>query len=184
MKYWIRLLALLSCVALIIIIIGSLFPHNYAFETSREINASPQEVYQQIDSLPKWKSWSQWNPETVESLTIDYGADGRSQRWTDERGDGKLWFTDQQENQRIDYQLRFANFPEMTSSLVLTPTGDGTKVAWASEGVLPPGAFYGFFRHIFVHGMKIEYETSLDRLKAVVEGEEPAPVDSTPQHQR
>ena len=173
MKYWIRLLALVFCVVLIIAIIGSLFPHDYSFETSREVSASPQQVYQQIDSLPKWKNWSQWNPETVESLTIEYGADGKSQHWTDVRGEGKLWFTDQQENQQIDYELRFANFPKMTSSLTLTPKGDSTLVTWKSQGVLPAGAFYGFFRHIFVHGMKTEYEASLDRLTALAEEQNP-----------
>ncbi len=172
MKYWIRLLALVFCVLLIFAVIGSLLPHGYSLEASREIAASPSKVYQQLESLPKWKAWSQWNPDNVKSLTIEYGSDGKSQRWSDVRGEGKLWFTDETEDQRIDYRMRFANFPEMASSIVLEPKGDGTLVKWSSEGVLPSGPFYGFFRHIFVDGMTTQYEQSLDKLKEAVESPE------------
>lgn len=180
MKYWIRLFALIFCIVLIFAVIGSLLPHGYSLEASRTINAPPSAVYQQIESLPKWKAWSQWNPEIVESLSIDYGPDGKSQRWTDVRGEGKLWFTKQKENQRIDYQLRFANFPEMSSSIELKADAADPKkttVSWSSEGVLPSGPFYGFFRHIFVDGMTVEYETSLQRLAKTVEVATESPGD-------
>ena len=88
------------------------------------------------------------------------------------RGDGKLWFTNQKADQRIDYRMRFANFPEMEASIVLEPNEGGTLVKWSSEGVLPSGPFYGFFRHGFVSGMTRQYEQSLGKLKAVVEGPE------------
>ena len=169
MKYWIRLLALVGGVILIFAIIGSLLPHGYSLSATQQINAKPEAVYAQIDSLPDWKAWSQWNPDSIKELTVDYGADGKSQRWTDVRGDGKLWFTDQTADERIDYRMRFANFPEMTASIVLEPNGEGTLVTWNSEGVLPSGPFYGFFRHIFVSGMTQQYEQSLGKLKTVAE---------------
>ena len=95
MKYWIRLLALVGCVILFFAVIGSLLPHGYSFSATQQINATPAEVYAQIDSLPDWKSWSQWDPDSIDDLTVTYGVDGKSQRWTDVRGDGKLWLTDQ-----------------------------------------------------------------------------------------
>ena len=105
---------------------------------------------------------------------IEYGSDGKSQRWTDIRGEGKAWITDQVRRiSAVDYQLRFANFPEMTSSIILKPAGkndEKTQVTWTSEGSLPSSPFYGFFRHIFVDGMTVEYEQSLTRLQNVVEG--------------
>ena len=156
-------------------VIGSLLPHGYSLSASREISASPAEVYAQIDSTPKWKSWSQWDPDSIKDLTVSYGSDGKSQRWTDVRGDGKLWFTGQKADQRVDYRMRFANFPEMDASIVLEPKNDGTLVTWTSEGVLPSGPFYGYFRHVFVSGMTRQYKQSLDKLSGVVEkGNEPA----------
>lgn len=150
-------------------VIGSLLPHGYSFSATQQIAATPNEVYAQIDSLPDWKSWSQWDPDSIEDLTVTYGADGKSQRWTDVRGDGKLWFTEQKPDERIDYRLRFANFPEMEASIVLQPNEGGTLVTWSSEGVLPAGPFYGYFRHVFVSGMTRQYSHSLEKLKAVAE---------------
>ncbi len=181
MKYWIRLLALVGCVILIFAVIGSLLPHGYSLSATAQIEATPAEVYRQIDSISDWKAWSQWDPDLIEDLTVNYGADGKSQTWTDVRGDGKLWFTNQQANERIDYQLRFSNFPEMTSSIVLTPSVDGTKVTWSSEGVLPSGPFYGFFRHIFESGMTRQYEQGLGKLKGVVESADAAESESVTQ---
>jgi len=177
MKYWIRLLALVACVIMVFVVIGSLLPHGYSLSASREISASPADVYAQIDSTPKWKSWSQWNPDVIKDLTVSYGADGKSQRWTDVRGDGKLWFTDQKSDEQIDYRLRFANFPEMEASIILKPVNGGnTLVTWTSEGVLPSGPFYGYFRHVFVGGMTRQYQQSLDKLSGVVEkGGQPVP---------
>jgi len=184
MKYWIRLLALLGCVILIFAAIGSLLPHGYTLSATQQIGATPDEVYARIDRLPDWKSWSQWDPDLIEDLTISYGADGKSQRWTDVRGEGKLWFIEQKPGERIDYRLRFANFPEMEASIVLEPKGGGTLVTWSSEGILPSGPFYGFFRHVFVSGMTRQYEHSLMKLKGVVEEpEKPAsePVPDQPE---
>ena len=144
-------------------------PRSYSISTSQTMNVPADRIYQQIEGLPSWKAWSQWNPDRIKNLTIDYGADGKSQSWTDVRGDGKLWFTGQTENQRVDYQMRFANFPEMSSSIVLKEDNGKTTVSWTSEGVLPTRPLYGVFRHIYVNEMTNQYKLSLQRLQEVAE---------------
>jgi hypothetical protein len=170
MKYWIRLLALLFAVILILTGLELLLPRSYTISASRLIEAAPEAIYGQIDRLPDWKSWSQWNPERIKDLTIDYGADGKSQRWTDVRGDGKLWITDQSVNQRVDYKVRFGNRPEMDSSIVLKPAEGGTMVSLDSSGVLPKRPLFGVFRHIYVNEMTKQYGRNLERLSEVVGG--------------
>lgn len=149
--------------------IGFFLPHGYSFSAQTTVAASPEDVYARIDSLPKWKSWSQWNPDKIESLKIEYGPDGTSQSWSDVRGSGKLWFTDQLQNEQVSYKLRFANFPEMESTIKLEPFNDQTKVIWSSKGKLPSSPFYGFFRGVYVNGMQMQYQQSLDLLKSEVE---------------
>lgn len=149
-----------------------LFPRGYSISATREIDVPAEEIYAQLEHLPNWQSWSQWNPERVDNLTIEYGADGKSQRWSDIRGDGKLWITDQKKDESVQYQMRFANFPEMTSSIRLSGSEGTTVVSWNSDGVLPSRPLYGIFRHIYVSEMARQYEQSLDRLKAVVEKSE------------
>jgi len=159
-------------VILVFAIIGSLLPHGYSLSATQQINAAPNVVYSQIDSMPDWKSWSQWDPDSIKDLTVTYGADGKSQRWTDVRGDGKLWITDQKPDERIDYRMRFASFPEMDASIALTSKDGGTLVTWTSEGTLPSGPFYGYFRHVFVSGMTRQYQQSLSKLKKIIEDPE------------
>ena len=168
MKYWIRLLALLFGVILILTALELLLPRSYSISASKLIDATPEQIYGQIDQLPDWKSWSQWNPQRIKDLSIDYGADGKSQRWTDVRGDGKLWITDQKENQRVDYKVRFGNRPEMSSSIVLDRTEGGTRVSISSSGVLPKRPLFGIFRHIYVNEMTNQYGRNLERLGEAV----------------
>ena len=126
-----------------------------------------------------WQEWSQWSPKQLESLRVEYSGTeagvGAAQKWTDPRGDGKLWIVESIPNEKVEYRLEFAGFPEMESSIELVPiegdsdAGDSTKVVWASHGKLPGGPFYGFFSPFFANGMKHQYDASLGRLKSLVE---------------
>ena len=173
----------------IIAVIGSLLPRSYDFESTTVIAAPAADVFEQVNTIKAWHDWSQWSPQQVEGLEVEYSGTesgvGAAQKWTDPRGDGKLWITESVPNQKVAYQLEFAGFPEMTSSIDLSPIADdsgegkSTKVVWSSRGVLPGGPFYGFFSPFFATGMKHEYDASLERLKALVEARS-IPDDSAP----
>ena len=85
------------------------------------------------------------------------------------RGKGKMWITASQPNQRIDYQMLFADFPRMESSIILQPDGDSTTVVWQSSGRLPSGPFFGYFAWLFGRQMEYQYQSSLENLKQIVE---------------
>ena len=165
MIYWLRLLGLIFAVIALIALVGTVLPRAYDFEVTQTIQATPEDVYQQIDVLPKWQSWSQWSLDNPTIKTLEYSADELTQNWSDERGTGKLWITDRQENQSVSYSMTFANFPEMKSEIELAATGDGsTQVRWVSQGQLPSGPFYGFFGPFFSTGMKSHYQYGLGKL--------------------
>ena len=176
LKYFVRLLLLIGAVVAIIALIGAMLPRSYDFESQVNIVAQPSAVFQKIESLRNWQDWSmQFNPAAIEGLEIQYsGADsgvGAVQTWTDPRGNGKLWITESQPFQHVDYTVIFGNFPEMESRIELTPQGATTQVTWRSKGSLPGGPFYGFFGAFFSTQLKHEYNRSLEKLKAVVESE-------------
>ena len=93
MIYWLRLLGLIFFVICVIAIIGSLLPRSYDFEVTETIAASPERIYQEMESLPKWQAWSQWSIENETVKSLEYSDDGMSQTWTDQRGEGSLWIT-------------------------------------------------------------------------------------------
>ena len=172
-KVLMRLVAILVSFALLIAIVGSFLPRDYSFETTRDIKAKPEEIFAMINQLPNWKLWSNWNPERVPDLKIQYGeikqGEGAVQTWTDSRGSGKLWIVESTPNQSLVYRLKFGQFPEMSSRIELKNNGDNTKVTWSSDGKLPDGPFYGYFAMIFPTQMRYEYEHNLQRLAEVVE---------------
>jgi exonuclease V gamma subunit len=94
--------------------------------------------------------------------------------WTDPRGNGKLWIVQSQSPETVDYLMRFGNFPEMESSIRLSPTGADvdnpvTTVRWNSRGRLPGGPFYGVWAHQFSNHMQQRYQQWLVKLKAKME---------------
>jgi hypothetical protein len=169
MKYWIRLLLLVASIIGIIAAIGSVLPRSFDFSTSVTIAASPDKVYQLIDSTPDWEHWSHWNPEVIKNLQVEYAPDGKAQTWTDVRGSGKLWFVDQVENEKVSYKSLYANFPEMDSEIKIAATESGSQVSWSSRGDLPGGPYFGFLRSVFSNGMRMQYDQSLLKLKKLAE---------------
>ncbi len=173
MKYWFRLFLLIGSVIAVFALIGSLLPRSYDFKTQVDITAPADAVFAELNTLPNWKDWSQWNPNEIPGLEVKYsGPDsgvGATQRWTDVRGEGKLWFTESVTNEKIEYEMLFAKFPLMLSQIELVSGGANTTVTWSSSGRLPGGPFYGFFAPFFSTHMQHEYERSLEKLKLKIE---------------
>jgi hypothetical protein len=130
-------------------------------------------VFPYINELQNWQQWSNFSEERIDGLKITYGSttagENASQKWEDVRGSGKLWITKSTANQMIQYDMNFAEFPTMNSTIELEKNGDQTTVVWQSTGSLPSGPFYGFFAMLFPGQMNYEYQQSLIRLKEAVE---------------
>ncbi|MFT5300995.1 MAG: hypothetical protein ACI87E_000628 [Mariniblastus sp.] len=182
-KYYFRLVLLVATIIGFFALVGSLLPRSYSFTSEIEVAASPEQIFPQINSLPNWQNWSrQWNPTEIEGLEISYnnvksGA-GAAQSWTDIRGKGKLWITVSEADEAIQYEMEFAGFPKMSSSIELTVAADDkTTVRWTSDGKLPGGPFYGYFGSFFSGQMKSQYGMSLEKLKSLVESSQAKPND-------
>ena len=170
MIYWLRLFGLIFLVICVIAIIGALLPRGYDFEVKETIAASPDRVYQQMETLPMWQSWSQWNLDDEVVQSLEYSDDGLSQTWTDVRGEGSLWITQRDPSKQIAYSMEFGGFPEMKSTITLNPLADNkTEVVWRSVGQLPAGPFYGYFAPFFPTGMRSHYQYGLGKLAAECE---------------
>lgn len=173
--YWIRLFALIFSIVLVVAIIGSLLPRSYDFHVSQDIQATPDEVFEQLTPLTNWPTWSQFGREIAGVTDVAYSEKGRRLTWQDPRGEGQLWITDAQPPGQLDFKLKFANFPEMESQILIEAIAaneEGTstsRVTWKSSGVLPSGPFYGYFAPFYPSGMRAQYGWSLSRLKELCE---------------
>ena len=172
-KIFLRLLALISFIVLVLLGIGYLLPRSYQIESSIEIVAEPDEVFAMINSLKNWQLWSNFSEERIEGLKIQYGetteGEGAIQTWTDIRGSGKMWVTESVSPDKFCYSLNFGEFPTMESEITTSKSGKATAVVWKSTGRLPSGPFYGYSALLFPRQMTHEYDQSLLRLKDLVE---------------
>ena len=144
------------------------------FGPKRIFRRRPRSVFALINELQQWESWSPWSPERIEALKVTYGTPnagkGASQSWTEPRGSGKLWITETEPGLRVAYEMKFGDFPEMSSEFNIEAIDDShCKVIWTSAGKLPGGPFYGYLSFIFESGMQYEYDQGLSRLKEVAE---------------
>lgn len=161
-------------------LIGSILPRHYDFTCSVEIEAAPEQIFDEVNPLSNWQSWSNWNSELVSDLEISGQAGiGNTMTWSDPRGSGKIWIVESQRPQRVEYRQRFGNFPESTGVISIEPSTVElsdvergkyrTTVHWRNIGRLPGGPFYGFMAPFFPSNMEVEYQKFLDRLKSKLE---------------
>ncbi len=164
-----RILAVMATFVVLVLLIGTLLPRNFESTSSVFIETEPEEIFQQLNTMKMWSNWSMWNAQDIVGLDVDYSGPpsgvGATQSWHEPRGEGKLWITGSQPNEKVNFASRFANFPEMLSSISLTPEKGGTRVEWKSTGSLPGGPFYGWFGLTFADSLSAEYKKSLQRLK-------------------
>ena len=87
-------LAALILLALVVVVIGigALLPKDFAVERSIEINASPEVVFDEVNSLRKWSAWSPWlarDPSIENTYSGPEAGVGATVVWTsEEAGDG------------------------------------------------------------------------------------------------
>ena len=171
---FIRVLAVFAALVLILAVIGTFLPRGYSVRAEVNIAAPDKIVFGLINELQQWERWSPWSPERIQDLKVTYGTpnmgSGASQSWTEPRGNGKLWITDSEPVNRVAYQMKFGDFPEMSSKFEIDAIDPShCKVIWISNGELPGGPFYGYLGFIFESGMQFEYDQGLARLKEIAE---------------
>jgi len=168
-------LTILVLLALIVVVvgIGAFLPKDFVVERSIEINASPEVVFDQVNTLKKWDAWSPWiarDPSIQNSFAGPEAGVGAKVRWTsEESGDGTQTITLSERPTRIEMALDFGDRGQPNAYWTFEPTGDDTKVTWGLSGTAS-GALGGYFAKMMDGWVGADYEDGLARLKKIVEG--------------
>lgn len=111
-----------------------------AFAQTHEttIDAPPERVHALVADFREWTRWSPW--EGVDpDMERDYSGSGATQRyrWSGNKkaGEGEMRMT-AIKPERIDLDLEFLKPFKAQNKIdfVITPEGDGTRVAWTMSG--------------------------------------------------
>ncbi len=173
-----KILAAIAAVIVLFIVIVALQPSQFHVERSATIAAPPAAVFAQINDFHKWEAWSPWvkiDPAAKMSYEGQEAGVGAIFRWdgNSEVGQGSMTILESKPNELIRIQLAFVKPFEDTAStsFMLKPNGEGTKVTWSMDG---KNNFVGRAICMFMNMDKMiggKYEEGLANMKAIVEAE-------------
>jgi ribosome-associated toxin RatA of RatAB toxin-antitoxin module len=152
--------------------VGSLLSNDFRVERSIQIDAAPEVVFDQVNSLEKWGAWSPWIARDPTIQNTYSGPDtglGATVSWTSEKsGEGTQTITLSERPSRIETQLDFGQMGQPKADWSFEPSVAGTQVTWGLSGTAE-GALGGYFAAMMDGMMGADYEDGLSRLKQVVE---------------
>ena len=170
---------LLGVLAAVFVVGGMVVPNLWEVSRSTIIAKNPEVIYSYLASLKKWEQWSVWNKEKDPSLTCIYEGPeigvGTKQKWTSEKmGTGWMEITEAHPETGISYTLfidmgRFQSTIE--GKIQLERTGTYTKVTWSDHGDAGDSLVKKWMNMIMDPMLGKQMETSLVRLKTLLEKE-------------
>ena len=162
----------LLALAVVVVGTGAILPKDFSIERSIEINASPEAVFDEVNSLKKWDAWSPWiarDPSIANAYSGPEAGVGAIVTWTSEKsGDGKQTITLSERPDRIETTLDFGDMGQPKAYWTFEPSGEGVKVTWGLNGTTS-GPLGGYFARMMDDWVGADYEDGLARLKEVVE---------------
>lgn len=165
---------LIAIAALVILVMGyaATLPDHFQVERSLVIQAAPEKIFPNIDTLRYWQDWSPWerkDPAMQRTLSGPESGVGAAYAWKGNRevGAGRMVIIESTPASRVRLQLDFSapfearNFSEFT----LTRTQAGTRVTWRLWG---PSPYFSRLMGIFMDMDKMigaDFEAGLAGLK-------------------
>jgi hypothetical protein len=125
----------------ILLIVISLQPSSFQVTRSATMNASPAEVFDQVNDFRKWRQWSPW--ERIDpNLQRHYGepAAGVSGTygWTGNKqvGEGRMTIVDSKPGELVRIKLEFLKPFKATNTaeFAFARAGSETNVTWTMTG--------------------------------------------------
>lgn len=178
-------------VAILVLVVTSgiavaILPSHVHLERSITVNASPEKIYQVVNSYQNFNKWSPWaklDPNTRYEFSGASSGVGSVMSWVSEHsnvGKGTQQIVESEENKHVKSEMSFEGMTgKAFSDLILTPEGSATRVTWTYDGDL--AGFEKIFGLMMDTMLGPFYEQGLTSLKEHVESlEEMEPLEEGP----
>ena len=163
---------LILAISVLVFGVGAFLSKDFRVERSIVIDAAPEAVFDEVNTLEKWNAWSPWiamDPTIDNTYSGPASGVGAKVSWTSEKsGDGTQTITLSERPTRIETALDFGEMGQPNADWTFEPEGDGTKVTWGLTGEAA-GPLGGYFAMMIDGMLGTLYEDGLSRLKDVVE---------------
>ncbi|MEZ5009279.1 MAG: SRPBCC family protein [Chitinophagales bacterium] len=174
-------------VLVLALIVGSFFmPSSLDLAVNKKLEASPQQVFAQVNNLKNWENWSFWN-QMDKSMTTTYsdqtvGA-GASYSWDGKKtGKGSLTILESDPNKGIKSQMFFEGEEEESfSDFTIEPTEDGgSNVIWDFKSDYRSQLPWKRYQNAIGKMMVTKaYVKGLERMDAYIKAHPEAPIKDT-----
>ncbi len=162
-------------VAITVVFYGGayLLPSEARVERSVEIAAPPEKVFAiagDLRRVPEWSPWLATDPQTRFTFEGEQGV-GQLMRWASNNplvGNGSERVTEFVVNERLVTEADYGEFGTATSTVILAPSGGGTRVTRSFSSALP-GVVDRWAGLMIDGSVGAEYEKGLANLKALAE---------------
>lgn len=152
MKVLKKILIAILVLVLILVGVAYLLPKEVKVERSAVINAPPEVVFEQINTLKNWEIWSPWHaidPDMQITYSSTASGEGAYYEWKSANkqvGDGKLTILKSYPVDSILVEMDFGEQGVATVSYLFEKVDDGTKVTWtmvSDMGMNPINRYMG-----------------------------------------
>ena len=167
------IVGLMVAVVLIVLGVGLFLPKEFSVERTIEIEAPPERVFDQVNSLRNWDAWSPWlarDPTITNRYSGPEAGVGSKVEWTSEAyGEGSQTITLSERPSRIETRFDFGEMGQPIARWSFEPQGEGVLVTWGLHGKTT-GPLGGYIAPKMDDWVGADYEEGLARLKVVAEG--------------
>lgn len=154
----------------------SMQPDEMRMERSRQIAASPEDVWPLVSDLRAFTTWSPWeeiDPDQVATFSDPSTGVGAWYAWegNSDVGKGKMTITAVEEHRRVVEDLWFIEPFESKAvvTLTLTPTDGGTEVSWGFvSSMAAPMKLFTLFADMDAM-LGADFQKGLDKLAPLAE---------------
>ena len=117
-------------------------PDNFTVTRSAKIDAPPDKVFAQVNTLKLWNAWSPWarlDSKAETTFTGPESGTGSAMRWVSQNnqvGIGTMTITDSKPNESVQFRLDFEKPFKGTNTAEFTFKAEGnqTVVVWTMNG--------------------------------------------------
>jgi hypothetical protein len=166
----------LAALIVVLLIVIALQPSTFQVTRSAKISAPVGRVYDVINNMRVWNSWSPWarmDPNTAYTYEGPESGPGAGMHWrgNNKVGEGRMRIAESRPNELVRFDLQFIKpFANMcVTDFILKPDGDATNVTWTMSG---PQNFISKGFGLFMNMDKMvggQFEEGLGNLRKVSE---------------
>jgi effector-binding domain-containing protein len=170
MKSLLKVLYFLLVLVILILLAGIFLPKENHIESNISVKASPEIVFEQINTLKNWEKWSPWFYTDSTMIPIYNGipaGTGASFSWkSTSSGEGKLTISESEPLRRIETVIDFGIRGKSNTSFILKNERNETIVTWVFENK-NLGYFERYFMILFKKNMLTTLNSGLQNIKNI-----------------